>query len=199
MNIGLPPLGGDLARRHTRDCSRDRRGVSLIETMIAVSVSATILLVAIGWIHQSFKLAKTVKQKQQHHQQLIRLGDQFRQDVRLCQQVSRDADGRLVLRNPERGDVLYEVDKATVSRAYLSTAAGKTHRENYPLISGSDISWDDTELPQWITLTIRRSSGVVDRSDSRTADTPVDLRVRVAVGRWLVSSSLVASNEEIGQ
>lgn len=199
MNVGVPSLGADCARRHPRDCSRDRRGTSLIETMIAVSVSATILLVAIGWIHQSFKLAKTVKQKQQHHQQLIRLGDQFRQDVRLCQQVSRDADGRLMLRNPERGDVLYEVDKATVSRAYLSTAAEKTHRESYPLISGSDISWDDTELPQWITLTIRRSSGVADRSGSRAADTPVDLRVRVAVGRWLVSSSLVVSNEEGAQ
>jgi prepilin-type N-terminal cleavage/methylation domain-containing protein len=196
MNVGVPPLGGNRARRHTRYCSRDRRGVSLIETMVAVSVSATILLVAIGWIHQSFKLAKTVKQKQQHHQQLIRLGDQFRQDVRLCQQVSRDAEGRWVLRNPERGDVVYEVDKATVSRTYLSTVAEKTHRENYSLISGSDIRWDDTELPQWITLTIRRSPGVVERSDSKAADAPVDLRVRVAVGRWLVASSLVALNGE---
>jgi hypothetical protein len=48
-------------------------------------------------------------------------------------------------------------------------------------------------------LTIRRSSGVTDRSGSRAADTPVDLRVRVAVGRWLVSSSLVVSNEEGAQ
>jgi prepilin-type N-terminal cleavage/methylation domain-containing protein len=199
MNVGVPPLGGDRAGRHTRYCSRDRRGVSLIETMVAVSVSATILLVAIGWIHQSFKLAKTVKQKQQHHQQLIRLGDQFRQDVRLCQQVSRDADGRWVLRNSQRGDVVYEVDKATVSRAYLSTAAEKTHHETYSLMSGSDVRWDDSELPQWITLTITRSSGVAARTDGSRADAPVDLRVRVAVGRWLVPPILVASNEETGR
>lgn len=195
MNVGVPPLGGDRARRHSRNCSCDRRGSSLIETMIAVSVSATILLVAIGWIHQSFKLAKTVKQKQQHHQKLIRLGDQFRQDARLCQQASRDADGRLVLRSEEQGDVVYEVDKATVSRTNLSTVAQKTHRENYPLVSGSDIRWDDSELPQWITLMVRRSPGVAERSDtSRPVDAPVDLRVRVAVGRWVIPSS-----EEAGQ
>jgi type II secretory pathway pseudopilin PulG len=173
-----------------------RRGVSLIETMVAVSVSATILLVSVGWIHQSFKLAKTVKQKQQHHQQLIRLGDQFRQDVRLCQQVSRDAEGRWVLRNSQRGDVVYEVDKAMVSRAYRSTATEKTHHERYSLMSGSDVRWDDSELPQWITLTITRSSGAAERTDGDRADAPVDLRVRVAVGRWLAAPILVASNEE---
>lgn len=195
MNVGVPPSGGDRARRHCCNCSCDRRGSSLIETMIAVSVSATILLVAIGWIHQSFKLAKTVKQKQQHHQQLIRLGDQFRQDVRLCQQASRDADGRLVLRSEEQGDVVYGVDKATVSRTNRSTVAQKTHREQYPLVSGSDIRWDDTELPQWITLMVRRSPGVAERSDTRSGtDAPVDLRVRVAVGRWVIPSS-----EEAGQ
>ncbi|HBJ34546.1 MAG TPA: hypothetical protein DDZ51_07235 [Planctomycetaceae bacterium] len=167
--------------------------------MVAVSVSATILLVSIGWIHQSFKLAKAVKQKQQHHQQLMRLGDQFRLDVRLCQQVSRDDDGRLVLRSEERGDVVYEVDRNAISRAYLSTATEKTHRENYSLIAGSDISWDDSELPQWITLMIRRSPGVAERSDRKSTTAPVDLKVRVAVGRWLVASSTVASNEETGR
>lgn len=192
MNVGVPPLVGDRDDRHARNCSRDRRGSSLIETMIAVSVSATILLVAIGWIHQSFKLAKTVKQKQQHHQQLIRLGDQFRQDVRLCQQASRDADGRLVLRSDEQGDVVYEVDKATVSRTNRSTVAQINHHEKYRLVSGSDIRWDDSELPQWITLMVRRSPGVAERSDSSAVDAPVDLRVRVAVGRWLIASSAEA-------
>lgn len=199
MNVGVPPLVGGLARRYPRDCSRGRRGVSLIETMVAVSVSATILLVAIGWIHQSFKLAKTVKQKQQHHQQLMRLGDQFRQDVRLCQQVSRDDDGRLVLRSDDHGDVVYEVYKATVSRTFVSAVTEKKHRESYLLTDGSDIVWDDTELPQWITLMIRRSSGLAERSDRKSAPGPVDLRVRVAVGRWVVSSSLVAANGEAGQ
>lgn len=188
-NVGVPPLGGDRARRRSRNCSQDRRGTSLIETMIAVSVSATILLVAIGWIHQSFKLAKAVKQKQQHHQQLIRLGDQFRQDVRLCQQASRDADGRLVLRSQQRGDVMYEIDESAISRTHLSTVTEKTHREKYPLASGSDIRWDDAELPQWITLMVRRSRGAAERPDSSTMDSPVDLRVRVAVGRWLIPSS----------
>jgi type II secretory pathway pseudopilin PulG len=199
MNVGVATLGRGRARRKTRDGSRDRRGISLIETMVAVSVSATILLVGIGWIHQSFKLAKTVKQKQQHHHQLMRLGDQFRQDVRLCEQVSRDDDGRLVLRSDDHGDVVYEIDKNTISRAYLSTATEKTHRENYPLIAGSDISWDDSELPQWITLMIRRSPGVAERSDRKSVAGPVDLRVRVAVGRWLVSPNLVARNGEAGQ
>lgn len=183
----------NVAAGHSRSRSLHRRGSSLLETMIAVSISATILLLAIGWIHQSFKLAKTVNQKQQHHQQLIRLADQFRQDVRLCQEASRDADGRLVLGSQQHGDVVYEVDGGSVSRTKLSTIAANTHRESYPLASGSDIRWDDTELPQWLTLLVRRSPGVAERPDSTTVDSPVDspvdLRVRVAVGRWLIPST----------
>ncbi len=194
MNVGVPPLGGDRAPRHSRTGSRNRRGVSLLETTIAASVSTAILLVAIGWIHQSFKLAKTVKQKQQHHQQLLRLGDQFRQDVRLCDEVSRDADGRLLLRSEPRGQVVYEIDADAISRTLSSTVAEETHYEKYSLSSGSEIGWDDTELPQWITLMIRRSRGVAERSEDSSANAPVDLRVRVAVGRWLTASS-----EEAGQ
>lgn len=179
----------NVAAAHLRSRPLRRRGSSLLETMIAVSVSATILLVAIGWIHQSFKLARTVKQKQQHHQQLMRLSDQFRQDVRLCQQVSRDADGRLVLSGEERGDVVYEIDGDVVSRAHLSADAAKTHREKYPLVPGSVIHWDDTELPQWITLMVYRSRGVAERSARSVVDSPVDLRVRLVVGRWRMASS----------
>src|SRR5690606_21764452 len=124
-----------LTRIQMRRQSHRRRGVSLIETAIVVSVSATILLVAIGWIHQSFKLAKAVKQKQQHHQQLWRLSDQFRQDVRLCQQVLHNADGRWVLQSEERGDVVYEVEGTVVSRVFRSTDATESHYEQYRLAS----------------------------------------------------------------
>ncbi len=179
----------NVAADHGRRRSHRRRGTSLLETMIAVSVSATVMLVSVGWIHQSFKLAKIVKQKQQHHQQLMRLSDQFRQDVRLCQQVLHDAGGRLVLRSEELGDVVYEVDESVVSRDYQPGDAANTHREQYPLVSGSDIHWDDTELPQWLTLVVRRSRGVAERTESSPVDSPVDLRVRVAVGRWLIPSS----------
>lgn len=166
-----------------------RRGSSLLEAMIAISISATILLVAIGWIHQSFKLAKAVKQKQQHHQQLTRLSDQFRQDARLCQQVSQDAEGRWVLHQEERGNVVYEVDGTVVSRIFRPIDAEETHHEIYTLVSGSDIRWDDTELPQWITLLVARSRGVAERAGRSPEDSPVDLRVRVAVGRWLIPSA----------
>lgn len=189
MNVGVPPLGEDRAREQSCTLAHNRRGVSLVETMVAVSISATILLVSIGWIHQSFKLAKAVKLKQQHHQQLIRLGDQFRQDVRLCQQASSNADGRLVLQSQQHGEVVYEVETNAVSRTQHLIADEKTHREKYPLIPGSDILWDETELPQWITLIVRRSPGVSARSKISTADAPLDLRVRVAVGRWLIAST----------
>jgi type II secretory pathway pseudopilin PulG len=182
------------ARVQMRRQSHRRRGVSLLEALLAVSISATIFLVAIGWIHQSFKLAKAVKQKQQHHQQLMRLSDQFRQDVRLCQQVLHDADGRWVLQSEERGDVVYEVEGTVVSRVFRSTEATESHYEQYPLASGCTIRWDDTELPQWLTLIVDRSRGVSERTEPTPEETPVDLRVRAAVGRWRIPTA-----EEAGQ
>jgi hypothetical protein len=95
----------------------------------------------------------------------------------------------LILSSQQNGDVVYEVDVSTVSRTQRSNVAEKTHRENYSLQSGSDIQWDKSELPKWITMIVRRSPGVSAQAKSSAADAPVDLRVRVAVGRWLVASS----------
>lgn len=164
--------------------SQNRRGFSLVETLIATSVSCSLLLVSIGWIHQSFRLGQTVKQKQQHHQQLLRLGDRFRQDVRLCEHISPDADGRLVFHDQHRGDVTYEVDDSMILRTHSSASDETVHRERYMFSKGSEIRWEETELPNWITLEIRRGPGTPQPSAGPTTERPVDLRVRVAVGRW---------------
>lgn len=169
--------------------SQNRRGFSLVETLIATSVSSSLLLVSVAWIHQSFKLGQTVKQKQQHHQQLLRLGDRFRQDVRLCERVLLDADGHLVLYDPQRGDVVYEVDESTVLRTHHPSTDQLRHHDRYKLSQGSDIRWDESELPQWLTLVIRRSPGTVQSIAPMTIDRPVDLRVRAAVGRWRTGST----------
>jgi len=188
-------------RRQSTVQTSNRRGSFLVETLIAASVSSVIILVAIGWIHQSFKLAKTVKQKQQHHQQLMRLDDQFRQDVRLCQRIEQDANGRLLLRSELRGDVVYEVSESVVFRTHTPGLAEQTHGDRYPLASGSEIHWDDTELPEWITLVVLRSRDIAKRPVHLQTDRPeaaqsvdsdvrpVDLRIRVGVGRWLIPSS----------
>jgi hypothetical protein len=177
-------MNRSLIRPGSRTRSQNSRGFSLVEALIATSVSCSLLLVSIGWIHQSFKLGQTVKQKRQHHQQLLRLGDRFRQDVRLCEGVLQDADGRLVLRDQHRGDVTYEVDDSVVLRTHPSASDETTHRERYTFSEGSEIRWDEAELPSWITLVVRRCPGTLQPTGIRAIDRPVDLRVRVAVGRW---------------
>ncbi len=182
-----------LAASPERCRSDRRRGSSLVEVMIVISVSATILLTAIGWIHQSFKLARMVKQKQQHHQQLMRLSDQFRQDVRLCRQATSDAEGRWILESDEHGKVIYTAEDALISRVYQSAETSQTQYEQYPLASGSTLHWDDTELPQWLTLVVRRSRGGSERAEHFAAEAPLDLRVRAAVGRWLIPEAAEVS------
>ena len=45
-----------------------KRGSSLIEMMVVMTVGSTLLVLALGWIHQSFRLASLIRDRERHHQ-----------------------------------------------------------------------------------------------------------------------------------
>lgn len=187
-----------------------RQGTSLLEVTIGSAVSVTLIVLAIGWIHQSLLLAKTVKQKQQQQTQIQRLADQVRLDIRLAGQATAVSPQQMVMTGPTLGTVTYKIVGANVERTQHAVGPGIPHRDHYRLAPGSQIAWDPSELPAWCTLTVKRGLGLPSRSGDvpavaekeavpavvMTSRPPLDLRVRGQVGRWLTATVLAADQEE---
>ena len=179
--------------------STKRQGYSLVEMLVVMTVSAALMVIAIGWIHQSLKLATLSRNRQIHHQNLLALAHQLRTDTQCSQSMVIDDDSKLVLRSADKGMLVYAIESAGVRRVHHELGESKS-QEFYRLSSGSKAAWDASELPGWITLRIQRSRGFkMSRSalrsddpnatenikrDANPIEPPVDLIVRAGIRRF---------------
>ena len=158
---------------------RPLRGVSLLETMVAMLLISTLLLLSLGWVHQSFKFSSLMQQRQSQHQTLLRLARQVRDDLRHGHSVTVDQNNRVLVQLPADQQVAYQtIDQQLVRRS--RSAADPPTEDAFPLASGTTVQWDASELPDWISLTIRR------------AESLPELHLRVSVNRF--GDSAIASD-----
>lgn len=172
-----------------------RNGVSLIELTIVMSLSSILLLIAVGWIHQSMQLASSMRSRTDRSATLLRLSRQLRDDVHHGESIRMQDDARLIIAMQNDRRVIYTITPTGVSRR-LTEADRVTAGEQYSLESPVSARWDASELPDWISL-------IVDRDGAAPVSTPpleipitpsyarpriADLHVRAGVGRasrWL--------------
>lgn len=174
-------------------CIGKRDGYSLIELMMVISVAAVLMMVNVGWMHQSMKFASSMTQRHRHHQNLTRLGWAFRDDVWQSESISVVDDNRLVLNWQNGTEASYTIsDTSLVVEKQEQLAEGpRTKREVFELASGSIIRWETAELPDWISLTVFRENkgapGVApDRNQSESLKpnaVPIDFHIRVGPKR----------------
>ena len=167
-----------------------RHGVSLLELMILMSLSSTLLFIAVGWIHQSMTLASALRSRTDHHATLLRLSRQLRDDVHRGESMSMQDDAQLLIALPNDRRVTYTITPAGISRQ-LTDADQVTSGEQYSLKAPVSARWDASELPDWISLIVDRAEAVPassapPESPTTTPNTPpiiADLHVRTRVGR----------------
>lgn len=150
---------------------RNSRGVSLLETVVAMSLVSTLLLVSAAWIHQSLKFSSSMQQRHQQHQGLLRMSRQFRDDVHHGESVALDPDNRLVIQLSADRQVSYRVVDQQVIRRTRSLS-GVPSEDAFPLVTGATVRWDASERPGWISLTVERAEALPE------------LHLRVAVNRF---------------
>lgn len=169
--------------RHSPRQRTSRSGTSLIETVVTISVASTLFLLATAWIHQSFFVASKMRDQGRHHDNLMRLSRQFRDDVHAATSAEMIADANVRLSSPS-GSIEYQVNDNMVSRAtFHSGDASAVARESFGLLDGADVACELND--DWITLTVTRTRG--QRSTAMKPDEPTrpsDLHVRVRIGRW---------------
>ena len=167
-----------------------RQGVSLVELMIVMSLSSTLLFIAVGWIHQSMSLASALRSRTDHHATLLRLSRQLRDDVHHGESMSMQGDARLIIAMPDDRRVAYTITPTGISRQ-LTDADQVTAGEQYSLQSPVSARWDASELPDWISLVVDRAEPVPVSPDPLKSLTTgpnappkiADLHVRTGVGR----------------
>jgi type II secretory pathway pseudopilin PulG len=148
---------------------RNPRGVSLLETVVAFSLISVLLLISAGWIHQTMRFASIMQQRQEQHQGLLRLSRQLRDDVHYGETVQIDSDQVLVIQGSDGRQTIYTTDAQRLIRQTRSETELESE-DSFPLASGTELNWDGSQLPDWITLAIAGTPPGSDTSDGDTSD-----------------------------
>ena len=166
----------------------NRRGVSLLQLTLLMPALMVLFLLATTWIHQTMTFSSTIKKQQSQHLSLTRLADQFRRDVQRCQSVSVVNDQQVQLQNKDLSKIVYKISDHSVQCWQNSSAGQPIRQDEFGLASGSISKFDDSELPKWITLVIRRDPfprQQLERQTSQLNETLItELHVRTSPNRW---------------
>ncbi len=121
-----------------------RRGVSLIEMLVAIEFGAVVLSLAVGLLYTLFQVQGGSRQRLAAGQTVDRLAEQFRRDVRAAANVTPaqgDAKAALTLAVASDRSIEYRLKDNVVLR---TEQAGQrvSRREEYRLPPGGEVRWE---------------------------------------------------------
>ena len=139
-----------------------RQGISMLETVIYVSLSAVLITLTAQWFHVVFKVASKNKLRQRQHASLKRLADDFRADVVSATGVKVEAQQRQATLTSANGEeIVYEVKGASVKKC-VGDPKKPTRREVYPNLGDlkiefvQDAAIERGKLPRSISMNVFR-------------------------------------------
>lgn len=173
-----------------------RSGFTLTELLITMTAGSILMILAVGMVHQSMHLTSATRREADEHRSVSRLASQFRQDVRMADQVLIESASSVRLTIPQHGEVTYVAETAACVRtrsvaSTTSAADGRVSRETYRLQPGGQVSFEMLEQPRRAALVVSRGDPATrQRQESRSShdlhlQTPqVALRVEAVAGAW---------------
>lgn len=157
------------------------RGTTLVELIVTLTIASSIFLMATAWIHQSMFLSSKMRELGRHHQELMRLSRQFRDDVHFAAAAEMNDEGEVSLYSDDQR-IQYSVQGSRVTRhERRSDDDSLVAQETYRMRDGAEVSLaiDPIFNPPQITLLVERSSKQQGTAFTR----PLDLSVRSKIGR----------------
>jgi prepilin-type N-terminal cleavage/methylation domain-containing protein len=156
---------------------KQRRAFTLVELLTTMTIGSSIMLLAIGLVHQSMSMSKLNKARWEHDQSLARLAQQFRSDVHAASEVISVSAESLLLKLDDGSLVTYKRDAGGVILEKASSASASA-RDVFRLSADCQAVFVLQTDPNRIVLQVERS---VENTEFQP---PVDLRVVAMVGRW---------------
>lgn len=172
----------------------NRRGVSLIQLTLLMPALLGLFLVTAAWIHQTMTFSSNIKKQQSQHQNLTRLASQFRRDVQRCESISMVNEQQICLQNRDLTETNYAVSEHAIQFWQNGADGQRMRHDQFDLASGSISKFDDTELPDWISLVISRlpAPNRFSEQPRSTSDQTMitELHIRSKPNRWGESLSM---------
>ncbi|TWU24935.1 hypothetical protein Pla52o_12320 [Novipirellula galeiformis] len=150
-------------------------GHTLVELVVSMAAGTTLMVLALGLVHESMTMSALSKERASHDRNSQRLVDQFRADVHRCETIECDSNGcRLTLANNHT--VEYSIQDALVIRNE-SRKKQRDWREPYSMAKSYRVAMSVVDTADEALLEIRFSPAQTGY-ESR-----VDRRVTATIGR----------------
>lgn len=151
-----------------------RNGFTLIELMMTITVGSTLLILAVGLVHQAMSFGSQSRDQADQARSRNRLATAFRQDVQQAKSCQIDSDQQLNLSMADGSQVTYLATANQVSRTQ-PLDNGQTRHESFEFSAISTIVFERLSEPDLAVLTIVRSLP--------TAETRIESQVAAVIGR----------------
>ena len=180
----------------------------MVEAMCSITVSAVLLVVCVGWIHQTLKYSSRVTEMKRLDESLNRLSYSLRNDVRSCESMELDR-GTLTLSCLGGKLITYSIDGNDL-QVETKASDSKVKQEQYALPDRAIVRWDESEMPDFIGLIVSRQLDIPKRKTEKTNsdlkaqtdstvetdnESPIELHVRVSAKRWSLKPFEKAKDE----
>ncbi len=155
-----------------------RRAFTLVETLMTMTMGSSLMLLAIGLVHQSMSTSKLAKLRGEHDRSIARLAQQFRRDVHSASEIQSCAPEKVTLSMNDGSTVTFKVEGTKVTWEKVSVDS-VVAREWFQFDTRCNAKFAEHSKPKGVVLTVERK---VEGAEALAL--PVDLRVLAAVGRW---------------
>lgn len=163
-----------------------RRGKTLIELMVVISLMGTMLATTGTVIHRLMRAERAVANDLAWTRAVTELAEQFRSDAHAATQCRVSDDGQTLEFTLAEASIMYRLTKPGVERIATPVAAS-SHRDTYRL-GPEPVQFVSTaeQGRRWIEVQIPRGPTVLTAGASTPAKLP-PLAIRAVVGRFRVS------------
>ncbi len=175
--------------RETRKRPRSQRAAfTLVELLITMTTGSSIMLLAIGLVHQAMSINSASRAHGDQDRSSNRLATEFRRDVHAAEKCTIASDQQIALTMPGGGEVTYDADANRVTRSE-SLGRKPQRRASFELFQEAIVSFGISDSPRRGMLTIRRPLPKQFGADQ----TRVVRQVAAVVGRRLWHQQTEAS------
>lgn len=156
---------------------KPRSAFTLVELLMSLTMGGSVMLLAIGLVHQSMSMSKLSKVRWEHDQSTARLAQQFRNDVHFASALTSASADLVELKLTDDSTITYKCEAARV--IWEKTSSGsEVARELFQFDEGSRVTFSKEANPERVALQLVRQS---ERTEFPSR---VELRVVSIVGRW---------------
>jgi type II secretory pathway component PulJ len=138
-----------------------RNGSTLVEIVICMSISTSLMLTAVGLVHQTLTVSSRTSERADLARSLARLSTQFRADAHRATEAKTDSETEMRLTQPDGSEVIYRFADHRIARQHQS-ASGQLEHDSFSCEAGHVAKFNVLSQPERAALLVQRDRGLAN-------------------------------------